>query len=146
MECLRFGKPPISPGCLATCQRTMILAALGMTIAIAGGCGPYEPIVDRGRADFNEAAYQHDLAQCRGYAQQIEAGEQAVAGGVLGAAAGAAFGAIGGAFGGGAGSGAGLGASVGGLAGALGGGLDASERQVQVVQRCLAGRGYAVLD
>ena len=115
-------------------------------MTVNAACGPYEPIVDRGRLDFNETAYQHDLAQCRAYAEQIDAGEQAAYGGVLGAATGAAFGAIGGAFGGNAGSGAGLGASVGGLAGALGGGVDASDRQVTVVRRCLAGRGYTVLD
>ncbi|NBC31973.1 MAG: hypothetical protein GVY13_04790 [Alphaproteobacteria bacterium] len=119
----------------------------GLAVALLlGGCGPYEPIVDRGRADFNPVAYEHDLAQCRAYARQIDAGEQAVSGGVLGAAAGAAFGAIGGAFAGNAGSGAALGASVGGLGGALGGAGDATERQERVVRNCLAGRGYFILD
>ena len=120
----------------------------GLALALVAGtaaCGPYEPIVDRGRGDFNEMAYQYDLAQCRAYAQQIDPAGQALSSGILSAAAGAAFGAIGGAFGGNAGTGAGLGASVGGLAGVLGGGLEAVDRQGTIVQRCLAGRGYAVL-
>ena len=123
--------------------------ALGAAVALGllvTGCGPYEPIIDRGRAGFNEVAYQQDLAQCRAYAEQISLAQQAGTGGAIGAATGAAFGAIGDAFAGSAGTGAALGASLGGLSGVLGGGADASQRQDSVVRNCLAGRGYAVLD
>ena len=123
-------------------KRRRMAAAL---VLILAGCGPYEPIIDRGRTDFNEAAYQYDLAQCRAYAEQIDMGQQAAYGGALGAATGAAFGAIGGAFAGNAGTGAALGASLGGLSGALGGGGSAWQDQDMVVRNCLAGRGYAVL-
>lgn len=120
-------------------------AGLALAFLLAA-CGPYEPIIDRGRANFNPVAYEHDLAQCRAYARQIDAGEQAVSGGILGAAAGAAFGAVGGAFAGNAGSGAALGASIGALGGGLGGAGDAATTQERVVRNCLAGRGYYILD
>ncbi|MCA8907524.1 MAG: hypothetical protein KDA49_08240 [Rhodospirillaceae bacterium] len=91
-------------------------------------------------------AYQHDLAECQGYADQVNVGQEAMGTGLLTAATGAALGAIAGAFGGGAGRGAALGASLGGVTGGVGGGVNAYDRRGAVLRQCLANRGYAVLD
>ena len=125
-------------------MRRAVCLALAAALGLAA-CGPYDPIIDRGQAGFDDAAYQRDLAECRGYAAEIEPARQAVGGALLAAAAGAAFGAIIGSFDGNAGRGAGLGASVGGLGGGVRGGATAIDRQEEIVRRCLAGRGYAVL-
>ncbi|MCB9957374.1 MAG: glycine zipper family protein [Rhodospirillaceae bacterium] len=91
-------------------------------------------------------AYQHDLAECQGYADQVNVGQEAMGTGLLTAATGAALGAIAGAFGGGAGHGAAIGASLGGVSGGVGGGVNAYDRRAGVLRQCLANRGYAVLD
>ena len=127
-------------------RRRYSLAATAAAVLCVAACGPYEPIIDHRRSGYSDFAYQRDLAECRAYADQIDTGRQAIGGGLGGAAVGAAFGAIIGSFDGRAGRGAGFGASVGGLGGALGGAADANDRRRDVVRRCLAGRGYAVLD
>ena len=126
-------------------RRYGIAATAAVALCLAA-CGPYEPIIDHRRSGFSDFTYQRDLAECRSYAEQVDTGRQTIGAGLGGAAVGAAFGAIIGAFDGSAGRGAGLGASVGGLGGALGGAADANQRQRDIVRRCLAGRGYAVLD
>jgi hypothetical protein len=106
---------------------------------LLGGCAGRAPIVDQ--KGVNQAAYQQDLAECQGYADQVALGQQAGAGALGGAAVGAAIGAI-------VGDSdtveraAGTGAVVGGARGAAAG---ARERS-QVVKNCLRGRGYRVLN
>ena len=102
-----------------------------------------EPIIDKGTATFDPAQYATDLTACRGYANQV--GGQAADGAIGGAVAGALFGAIvdsslntsGGAR---------AGAMTGALSGGLRGNANAHQGRALVVRKCLAGRGYSVLD
>lgn len=113
-----------------------------ITAILLAGCATsganYRPMVDT-RPGQN---YEQDLAECQAYAHtQAGAADGAVSGAVVGALLGVAFAAIGG------GSGfrnemAGIGA----LTGALQGAGQASGGQQDVIRRCLAGRGYSVLN
>src|SRR5579864_8891414 len=109
-------------------------------VALGGCAQSYQPIVDMKGVD--PAQYQQDLAECRGYAEQVSPGQQAATSGVAGALLGGALGAIAGAFGGSAGSGAALGASIGGVGGAASGGGGGAEEQKRVIDDCLRHRGY----
>ncbi len=130
----------------------VVIAALIVTVTACTADGintvtnrglDYRPIVDMKGIDVVE--FQTDLAECKEYAAQIDAGGSALAGALLGAAAGAAGGAIiGNAFGNTSG-GAQFGAAGGALSGAGGGVVSAQRAQEKVVQRCLAGRGYTLL-
>jgi len=113
-----------------------VVAAL---LILTGCTTTDEIIIDQKGVDMN--AYQRDLAECRGYASGVKTEEKAVRGAGSGAVVGGLVGAItGGAEG--AAKGAGVGA-VGGTAR----GIDEGERsEVQVVKRCLSGRGYRVLN
>lgn len=107
-----------------------------MTCAVLGCAAHPEPIVDMQGVD--PVRYEHDLADCRGYAEQIPI-EQGVA---RGAAAGAVVGAAAGAIGGDAARGAGYGAVAGSAESAR---LNDREKQ-RVVKNCMRGRGYRVLN
>lgn len=98
----------------------------------------YEPIVDTAGTDMNR--YYADLQACRQYAVREDPANKALEGAMVGALAGAL---IGTAVGGGnyAGYGAGIGAAQGGVAGGVGGVI----AQKQIVQRCMAGRGWRVI-
>ena len=98
-----------------------------------------EIIIDEKGVDMSR--YQQDLGECRGYATQVKTGEKAARGAVSGAVVGGAVGAV---LDGseGAGRGAGVGAITGGAKGASRG----EKEEVQVVKRCLRGRGYRVLN
>jgi len=98
-----------------------------------------EPIVDM--QGVNVAQYNRDLSDCQHYAEQVAVGGDAARGAVAGAAIGGAVGAIVGNSDS-AQRGAGVGAVAGGARGA-GRGLREQER---VLRRCLAGRGYRVLN
>ena len=130
----------------------IVIAALMMTVTACTADGintvtnrglDYRPIVDMKGIDVVE--FQTDLAECKEYAAQIDAGGSALAGALLGAAAGAAGGAIIGSAFGNTSGGAQFGAAGGALSGAGGGGVSAQRAQENVVQRCLAGRGYTLL-
>ena len=97
------------------------------------------PIIDT--QGVNMAHYEADLIDCQGYADQVQVGRQTTVGATAGAAAGGVIGAVVGNSDS-AQRGAGVGAVVGGLRGA-GRGLQDRER---VIRRCLAGRGYRVLN
>ena len=113
-----------------TTRIAMLLAALALA-----GCAGVRPIVDmQGRSAYQ---YEADLADCQQYAAGVDVGGHALVGAALGAGLGAALGAVLGD----AGTGAALGAISGGATG-LGQGAGA---QVDVVRRCLAGRGWNVL-
>lgn len=89
----------------------------------------------------NMSAYQTDLAECQSYASQVNTEGKTAKGAGTGAILGAAVGAITGG-GDGAAKGAGVGAVTGGARGASEGERD----EVDVVKRCLRGRGYRVLN
>jgi len=122
-----------------------------MTLAVAmatlAGCAQtYQPVVDTKGHDT--ARYQQDLYECRQYAEQVSPAGQAAVGGLGGAAGGAALGAITGALVGGvsAGEGAALGAATGGAVGVGAGAYRGIDEQQRVIDNCLRGRGYNVLN
>src|SRR5262245_23257928 len=103
-------------------------------MALTGCTTTDEIIIDEKSVDMTK--YRQDLAECRSYASQVKTGEKTAKGAASGAVVGGLTGAI---FGGasGAAQGAGAGAVGGGVKGA-----DEGERtEVDVVKRCLAGRG-----
>lgn len=118
---------------------------LGVAAVLAAACSR-QPIIDTTKPGFDNVAYQHDLAICEEFADQVDVGGEALVGGLIGAAAGAAIGAIGGAIAGDAGLGAAIGAATGGGSGVIGGGADAYASRGEVVRNCLRERGYVVLD
>ncbi len=95
-----------------------------------------EIIIDRQGVDMSR--YEQDLAECRSYASEVQTGKKVA----TGAASGAVVGGMIGAITGDAGKSAGVGAVTGGAKGASEGTRD----EVQVVKRCLRGRGYKVLN
>lgn len=115
---------------------TLIAATLAITGCANTGAN-FVPIVDGGHGSEK---YQTDLYECQSYARELaSAGESAAAG----AAAGAVFGALlSAAVGGSRSSGAWVGALSGGVSAAGHGERD----QRTVVSRCLAGRGWRVLN
>jgi len=94
-------------------------------------------IIDTRGVDM--AKYQGDLAECQNFAAQVEpkAGKGAVAGAVVGAVVGAAIGNR---------RTAEKLAGAGAVSGAVKGGVRSKREQALVVRRCLAGRGYKVLN
>ena len=118
---------------------TITLAA-----AILAGCAApmhqYQPLIDGGT---DTEQYQRDLQDCRAYAMtKPSAGDSAAVGAIFGALAGVAILAVGGGRHGFGNEAAGIGALLGGVEGYSKG----AQGQQGVVKRCLAGRGYKVLD
>lgn len=95
-----------------------------------------EIIIDKQGVDMSR--YNQDLAECRSYATEVQTGKKVA----KGAASGAVVGGLIGAITGNAGEAAGVGAVGGGAKGASRG----EQEEVQVVKRCLRGRGYNVLN
>ena len=123
------------------------LVTLALAMATLAGCAQtYQPVVDTKGQD--SARYQQDLYECRQYAEQVSPAGQAAVGGLGGAAGGAALGAITGALVGGvsAGEGAALGAATGGAVGVGAGAYRGIDEQQRVIDNCLRGRGYNVLN
>jgi len=98
-----------------------------------------EIIIDEKSVDMNQ--YRQDLADCRAYASQVKTGEKTAKGAASGAVVGGLTGAI---FGGA--SGAAQGAGVGAIGGGVTGANEGERTEVDVVKRCLAGRGYRLLN
>ncbi len=123
-------------------KRLGVILAAATTLA---GCAQsYQPIVDTKGQDT--ARYQQDLYECRQYAEQVSPAGNAAVGGLGGAAGGAALGAIVGAITGSAGTGAALGAATGGAVGVAGGAYKGVNDQQRIINNCLRGRGYSVLN
>jgi uncharacterized protein YcfJ len=100
----------------------------------------YRPIVDTKGVDL--AKYETDLTQCQEYAKQsLSTGESAA----IGAAGGAVLGAVLGAITGNRTSARTTG-EVGAVVGAVGGGAKGEENQRNIINKCLTGRGYKVLQ
>jgi outer membrane lipoprotein SlyB len=120
--------------------------ALTCCAALVAGCatGPtgaaYRPLVDTQGVDMNK--FERDLQDCQGFAQQTANAAQGAAAGAL---AGAALGALLAAAAGG-GYNRSASARVGAVSGAVGAGAEAENSQRNVIRRCLAGRGYRVLQ
>jgi outer membrane lipoprotein SlyB len=112
-----------------------LLALAGLSL-LAGCSSTSGPIIDT--KGVNMSRYEADLADCQGYSKQVHI-EQGVA---KGAAAGGAVGAATGAVVGDAGQGAGVGA----IAGAAKSAQRGEREKTQVVNNCLRGRGYRVLN
>ena len=115
------------------------IIAISLTVVLVAGCATYLPIVDRQGVDANR--YNADLADCQQYATQVDPAAHAAAGAAVGAGLGAALGAI---FGNR--QTAGQGAAAYGLVGAAAGGAQGADSQMNIIRRCMSGRGYKVLQ
>lgn len=127
-------------------KRISLLAAIAAAMTLGACAQSYDPVVDTGGVD--NAQYQQDLYECRQYAEQVSPVQEAGEGALIGAAGGAALGAVVGALTGGvsAGEGAAWGAGVGGTAGVIHGASGGVADQKQIIDNCLRGRGYNVLN
>ena len=119
-----------------------VAAALFTACATRGA--NYVPLVDTRGTDAARLAT--DTAECQAYARQaMDAAEGAVAGAIAGAVVGALLGAAL------AGHGyrnewAAYGAAYGAAGGGESGAVQANDTQESMTKRCLAGRGYSVLN
>ncbi len=98
-----------------------------------------EIIIDKKGVDM--ARYEQDLAECRSYSTGVKTGEKGARGAASGAVVGGAIGAITDGT-----EGAAKGAGVGAVTGGARGLSQGEQTEVRVVKRCLAGRGYRVLN
>src|SRR5210317_435261 len=115
------------------------IAALPVLLSLVACTTTDEIIIDQKGVDMRR--YATDLAECRSYATQVKTGEKGVRGAASGAVVGGAVGAI---LDGG--DGAARGAGVGAVTGGAKGVSQGEREEVQVVKRCLSGRGYRVLN
>jgi len=112
-------------------------ATVVVSLSLLAGCSAHpQPIIDQ--RGVNMDLYAADLEECQSYAEPVSIGEGAAKGAAGGAVVGAATGAISGDVYSGAGYGA--------IFGATRYGNEADREKSQVVKRCLAGRGYRVLN
>lgn len=117
-------------------MKTIVVLSL---IALLIGCANYQPIVDTKGVDM--LTYHGDLLECQQYATEIDPAARAAASAAAGAVIGAVIGAI---FGNR--HTAGQGAAAYGLLGGAGGGAQGAMAQREIIIRCMAGRGYKVLQ
>ena len=117
------------------------ILVIGLAIVLAGCAGAnYRPLVDM--QGVNGAKYESDLSACQSYAGQVGgAGEHAAIGAGIGAILSGALAMIGGNR-----YDAGRSAAAGALLGGAGGAGAGESSQRDVVRRCMAGRGYRVLQ
>lgn len=124
------------------------IASIGVAFSIVvllSGCAAttganYRPIIDSKGIDFNR--YEADLSECQAYATQTaSAAQSAAAGAIAGAVLGAALAAAAGSRYDRSST-----ARVGALSGAVGAGAEGERNQRTIINRCLAGRGYRVLQ
>lgn len=118
-----------------------VIASIATALVLTGCAvqprgAAYVPLVDmKGR---DQASFTKDVKECQIYAQQrMNGAEGAVAGALAGALLGAALAPRG--------HRNYVAARTGGI-GAAAGGARATQNQESIIQRCLAGRGYNVLD
>lgn len=115
------------------------LPVLSILLVLSACTTTDEIIIDKKGVDM--ARYEQDLAECREYSQEVKTAEKGARGAASGAVVGGLIGAV---------SGDSSRAAEGAGVGAIGGGargLNEGERdEVQVVKRCLRGRGYRVLN
>jgi outer membrane lipoprotein SlyB len=111
----------------------LVLAGL---ILLSGCSSTSGPIIDT--KGVSMARYEADLADCQGYSEQVHIERGVAKGAVAGSAVGAATGAVVGDVG--------QGAGVGAIAGAAKSAQRGEREKSQVVNNCLRGRGYRVLN
>jgi hypothetical protein len=121
--------------------QAMVNRYLACAIATGGlflaGCSSHPgPIIDT--KGVNMAHYESDLADCKGYSEQVRIEKGVAKGTVAGAAVGGATGAVVG--------NAGDGAGVGAITGAARSAQIGTREKSRVVKNCLRGRGYKVLN
>ena len=117
----------------------VLAVALAMSGCATRGSGQnYNPIVDRPGPNYSQ-----DLAECQAHAAKVMSASD---GAVAGAVAGAIFGALMMAAAGGGGRDQKAGAWVGALSGGTSAAASAEGGQRGIITRCLAGRGYTVLQ
>ncbi len=121
-------------------MKTLKFTTLALVVSLASGCATrganYIPLVDLKGKDTQQ--FNTDTTECQAYAKQrMDAAQGAVIGAVAGALLMAAFAPRGyrNDF-----------AAHGAVAGGLGGAVSSNDTQETVTKRCLAGRGYNVLN
>jgi len=117
-------------------MKKLALAVLAVSMT---ACASYRPVVDTKGVD--QIAFEQDMAECQKLAEEVNPAKNVVGGALIGAVLGAAIGSIGG-----NGDIAGLVASQGAVTGAAVGGGTAAGSQMDIVSKCMAGRGYKVLN
>lgn len=122
---------------------------LSLSFLLIVGCAGHRPIVDfkSSQSGKNAETYEVDLKECQEFAKNVNVGGTTAAGAAIGAGVGAAFGAaVYAIFGLDATDGAAFGAAMGGLQGAGTGGASAANSQITIINNCMKGRGYNVLN
>lgn len=115
----------------------LLLTMLGIFAVLTAGCAAHpDPIIDMKGVDPDALA--QDWEECEVYTHEIIMAQGVAKGTATGAAVGAAAGAID--------SDVARGAAYGVLYGGTRSGLDADRDKQRVFKRCLAGRGYRVLN
>jgi hypothetical protein len=117
-------------------QLVRLVPMQAVTMVLAACAAHPGPVIDTRGVDMT--AYRRDLAECQQYAAQVNMAAGAAKGAVAGGAYGAAVGSIHGRATEGAGTGA--------ISGAAWSALDADREKQRIVKRCVAGRGYPVLN
>ncbi len=121
-------------------MRLLTAAPLIAALACLAGCASHpDPIIDMKGVDQEQ--FVEDWNECKVYSQEVSVAKGAAKGAGLGAVIGAAAGAIGGDS-----DDVAEGAAYGGLYGGTGSGLEADREKQLVFKRCMAGRGYRVLN
>jgi len=111
-----------------------------LILATLVGCANYRPVVDQRGVD--PLKYEADLKECQQYTQQVAGpGTSAAVGAGIGAALGFLVNAVAGGN-----YDRGAGAAVGAVIGGAGGAATGAESEMNVIKRCMAGRGYSVLQ
>ncbi|GEO81001.1 hypothetical protein [Pararhodospirillum oryzae] len=126
-----------------TARLTACLCAGALILA---GCASHRPVIDPRTSNKTMAEYERDLAECQSYAEERGVAQDALLGTLGGAAVGAALGAATGAVLGSPGSGAALGTAIGGIGGGTTAGGSAAMSQKNIINNCMRGRGYSVLE
>ena len=116
------------------------LSLILLTLLAVVGCTTTDEIVIDEKG-VNMSAYQTDLAECQSYASKVKTGEKTAKGAASGAVVGGLIGAITGGS-----SGAATGAGIGAVGGGARGADEGDRTEVDVVKRCLSGRGYRLLN
>lgn len=118
-------------------HEALLPTMLSMLAVLAAGCAAHpDPIVDMKGVD--PVAFAQDWDECEVYTDEIIMAQGVAKGSATGAAVGAVAGAIDGDIA--------EGAAYGALYGGTRSGLDADRDKQRVFKRCLAGRGYRVLN
>lgn len=102
-------------------------------------CAGYRPVVDMQGVD--SVKYEADLQECQQYAQQRNPASRAAAGAGVGALLGVALAAAMGSN-----YSRNTGAAIGAVSGGASGAAHGADSQIKIVQNCMAGRGYRVLN